>query len=180
MMEQGAAPAGVSSSLMPPGRSGLAGRSYYDGLQVDLLDADWTKAGQSLPDRDGRGSFCPGPEDRLRSEKSPPNKAPAQAQACAGVMRRKAAVRWQQCTVYYCPCVFRRIIPLTFFLATAYPAPQRTGAAELCFLIPPIQGSVAPSKSEETGGVAHVNEKPPPASHALGTSPAQRGRNQGD
>ena len=69
LMEQGAAPAGVALSAMPPGRSGLAGRSYYDGLQVVLLDADWMKAGESLPDRSGRGSFCPGPEERLRKRK---------------------------------------------------------------------------------------------------------------
>jgi hypothetical protein len=76
-MEQGVAPAGVSSSLMPPGRSGSAGRSYYDGLQVVLLDADWTKAGQSLPDQGARGASVAGPEDRLRSEKSLQKEAPA-------------------------------------------------------------------------------------------------------
>jgi hypothetical protein len=31
----------------------------------------WSNAGESLRDRRGRGSFCPGPEERLRSEKSP-------------------------------------------------------------------------------------------------------------
>jgi len=64
-----------------PGRFGSADRSYYEGPQVDLLDADWMKAGQSLPDRGVRGASCPGPEERLRSAKSPP------------MVRREAAVR---------------------------------------------------------------------------------------
>ena len=38
------------------GRFGLAVRSHYGGLQVDLLDAVWMKAGESLPDQGGRGS----------------------------------------------------------------------------------------------------------------------------
>jgi hypothetical protein len=41
---------------LPPGRSGLAVRPHYGGLQVVLLDEAWSNAGESLRDKDGRGS----------------------------------------------------------------------------------------------------------------------------
>jgi hypothetical protein len=130
-MERGVAPAGVASSAMPPGCSGLAGRAYYDGLQVDLLDADWTKAGQSLPDRDGRGSFCPGPEDRLRSEKSPPNKHPHGASSCGCDAPKGGRALATVYGVITTLASFGASFP-SLFSRYGVPAPQRTGAAELC------------------------------------------------
>jgi hypothetical protein len=57
LMEQGAAPAGVALSAMPPGRFGLADRAYYEGLQVDLLEVDWSKAAKAC--RIGVGAAHP-------------------------------------------------------------------------------------------------------------------------
>jgi hypothetical protein len=54
MAEQGAAPAICFARI--PGRPGSVVRSYYEGLQVVLLDDGLVERGESLRDQDGRGS----------------------------------------------------------------------------------------------------------------------------
>ena len=73
-----------------------------EGPQVVLLDEAWPNAGESLRDRDGRGSSGqarkngPGAQSR-RIDASKGGRVSAMARGVSGM-----------------PCVFRRIIPLTF------------------------------------------------------------------